>query len=227
MSTISSSTDGGYQYYSKRLGELEDDLNTEIRRSRDSYEKRANDLKKGYSASVDQTSRDAERAVEESSQKSAEQLQKERTTARTDVEEARRQLYDRYGKLNQETSARRKDDNDHIEQLSRQYQDDLKKATDGAIQSQTERDLAFANREEHDASNLSSPARARPTSFATRSRRCWTARSSGTRKRGRRSSRPGRTWSTRAARATAISRRTSPPRSAASSVTPKASANPC
>jgi len=103
MSSVSS-TDGGYQYYQRPLSDLEDDLRNDAKRSREHDQERIQKMQEAQ----EQELRDRDEQIDQTTrtirENSSDRVRKEREVARKDVEQARAQAYDRFGRTGSEDS---------------------------------------------------------------------------------------------------------------------------
>jgi hypothetical protein len=120
MSNISS-TDGGYQYYNRKIGDLEDELRSENKRAQSRLSEQGETLEANYRKALENNERQANDTVDSIRRSSAEKADQERASARADVEREKSRNYDRYGKAISETAAVQKRSNDEIQELQADY----------------------------------------------------------------------------------------------------------
>jgi hypothetical protein len=136
MSSIST-TDGGYQYYQRKLSDLESEMRDEAKRSREHYDERADALEKKSTQNVRDYEKKSDEAVNDVRENSSALIDKEREAARADVERARAATYDKHGRAQSEIAFHKKRADEAIRQAQEQL-DSQKTKLDRA------RDLASA-----------------------------------------------------------------------------------
>lgn len=137
MSSISN-TDGGYQYYQRKLSDLESDMRDETRRARERYDERADALEKDTAANQRKLEKKTESAVNDIRDHSAEQIEKERKSAREDVDRAKASAYDKYGRSQSEIAYHKKRADEAIQQAQQDIENQKAKS-DRAAESSTDK----------------------------------------------------------------------------------------
>jgi hypothetical protein len=120
MSNVSSA-DGGYQYYNRQIGDLEDELRSENQRARENLNEQANSLEAGYRRALDEHDRQSSETADSIRQASSERIERERENARNDVEREKARTYDRFGKAASDTAAIQKRASDAMQELQKDY----------------------------------------------------------------------------------------------------------
>lgn len=137
MSSIST-TDGGYQYYQRKLGDLENEMRDETRRAREGYDERADAVEKESAANQRRLEKKTEEAVNDIRDHSSEQMERERRNAREEVDRARASVYDKYGRSQSEIAFHKKRADEAIQQ-AQQTIENQKTKSDRAIESTAEK----------------------------------------------------------------------------------------
>jgi hypothetical protein len=132
MSSIST-TDGGYQYYQRKLGDLESEMRDESKRARENYDERADAIEKQSAQNLRDYEKKSEETVNTVRENSSAQIEKEREAARADVERARAATYDKYGRAQSEIAFHKKRADDAIHNMQEQM-DSQKPKFDRAIE---------------------------------------------------------------------------------------------
>ncbi len=121
MSSIST-TDGGYQYYQRKLSDLESEMQDETRRARERYDDRADSIDKENTKYRHDLEKKTEESVNTIRENASAQVEKERKEARADAERAKASLYDKFGRAQPEIEFQRKRAEDAMRQAQEQLE---------------------------------------------------------------------------------------------------------
>lgn len=98
MSLISSTKDGGYTGYPRKVSELQDELKQEAQRARERDRERDGVATEALERELKRNHEESLKATEKSRQASAEAAERAKRDARAEVEDLKKQLYDKHGK---------------------------------------------------------------------------------------------------------------------------------
>jgi hypothetical protein len=126
MSSIST-TDGGYQYYQRKLSDLESDMKDETRRARERYDERADSLEKESVQNKRELEKQTEKSVNDIREHSSAQIEKERDAARADAASAKAAVYDKFGRANAEIAFHKKRSDEAIQQAQKEIENEKSK----------------------------------------------------------------------------------------------------
>jgi hypothetical protein len=121
MSSIST-TDGGYQYYQRKLSDLESDMKDEARRARESYEERTDEVERKSQQSKLDLEKKTEQTVDNIRDNASEHAQKERDAARAEVERAKSSFYDKSGRVHSDAAYQQKRADEAIRQAQQELE---------------------------------------------------------------------------------------------------------
>jgi hypothetical protein len=146
MSSISP-TDGGYSYYQKNLSDLEDDMTSENKRLRKNTEEREKELEESYRNDIRKHDEASERAVEGIRERNRERLAAGKDSSRVELERAKQETYDKYGRANKDLDFERRKALAAIEEsktayeLARKRDEEAMSNRDAAVQDVSSRKL--------------------------------------------------------------------------------------
>ena len=98
MPTVLPPSDGGYQYYKTRVAELEDELKTETAKTKKGYEERLGTVEENYRTDLRRRDDSHERAVDNLKHETDKTIENDRETAKNDLQQIKRQTYDKFGR---------------------------------------------------------------------------------------------------------------------------------
>ncbi|MDR3608415.1 MAG: hypothetical protein P4M08_13685 [Oligoflexia bacterium] len=126
MSNISS-TDGGYQYYQRKVNDLEDEMRAENKRARERLNEQSESQAAGYRRGLNEQERKSNEAANEIRQNFSDETRRERENARTEVEREKARTYDRFGKAAAEVAEAQKNSDQAMHDLQQNYEHRLEK----------------------------------------------------------------------------------------------------
>lgn len=138
-------SDGGYNYYQKTLSELEDELKTEAKRSREREKAATESLEAAHKRNLADRERQAERTINEIKDSANRTIAQERDYNKNELDRIKANTYDKWGRFGGVES-----------DVARQQLQDLRQATD-AERDKASRDLRLA--EDHYAERMEEAAR--------------------------------------------------------------------
>ncbi len=101
MSSVSP-LDGGYQYQSKAVAELEDEMRLQAKRSREQYDKALASSQEKHDAEFQRRSEQMDRTVQNVRDGAAENVSRERQSAAGEINRLKQATYDKWGRYNGE-----------------------------------------------------------------------------------------------------------------------------
>ncbi len=97
MSNVSP-TDGGYQYYQRTIGDLEDELKSESKKSKKGQEERLSDLEEAYQTALRKREAELEETVRNLKENLNDTLAREREQNKEEVARIKNDTYDKFGR---------------------------------------------------------------------------------------------------------------------------------
>lgn len=98
MSGVTPTDGGGYNYYHKQIGELEDELKAEAKRGRERQESALTRAEESHKSDLRKKEKDLESTVKEIRENTSEAIAREREASKSDLDKMKAQTYDKWGR---------------------------------------------------------------------------------------------------------------------------------
>ena len=103
------STDGGYQSYRRSVDDLEEDYQTQVKRTRDKESEASDRLEQAYRSDLSSKDEDFNKTAQNLKNNLNDTLTRERDNSKNDIERMKAQTYDRFGKYHGEEASALRD----------------------------------------------------------------------------------------------------------------------
>ena len=143
MPSVSPPSDGGYNYYSQRISDLEDQMGEEARQARTREEERFSSLENNYKKELAKKEADMDETARNMQDSYSRNLASERESAKSDVDALKSQMYGRNGRTRQEAdinAAERKRLNDSVVELDRNAEA-RRRLSENSVESRVQKSL--------------------------------------------------------------------------------------
>jgi hypothetical protein len=154
MSTVSSA-DGGYQPYQRKIGDVEDELRADAKRSRERMSEQTDALDSSYRRALTRKDEQNDATADSIRNRATERIERERENARNEVEREKSRGYDRTGKASTDVIQQQRRsldalesaqaDFDHRRALDQQGRPEAQERHDHDMMTASERAAALQN----------------------------------------------------------------------------------
>ncbi|MCM2321974.1 MAG: hypothetical protein NDJ90_01795 [Oligoflexia bacterium] len=100
MPGVTPSSDGGYNYYQKALNDLEEELRTEARRSRERQSEQTRKLEEAHQQTLDKYRKETDETVNHIRRNANDTIEQDRRTSKAEIDRIKAQTYDKFGRFN-------------------------------------------------------------------------------------------------------------------------------
>lgn len=100
MPSVSSPSDGGYNYYQKTLNDLEEELKSEAKRANQRREEEIQSLQENHKNTLAKRERETEETIRKMRESSQDAISRDRDYSKAEIERLKNNTYDKYGRYN-------------------------------------------------------------------------------------------------------------------------------
>lgn len=128
MPVISSAKDGGFSGYPRKISELQDDLKQEAQRARERDREREGIASEALERELKRNHEESLKATEKSRQANAEAAERVKREARAEVDDLKKQLYDKQGKtMTEDVERERRLARNAIDETEKRHAEELRR----------------------------------------------------------------------------------------------------